>query len=394
MTIFKSNYSTYFEQIIEQMNDITDLFLNNQTKEMNDNIQQLEQILILNPNNIEAVKLLSKSVEKSLVHATSDHLQDYLKKNLGKGVRPTNTSSTTPLPTSTTAAAPTSTNPSQLNKDSHLTTSSITITGADALNNVNTSEGYGESKDEIGKFSNEEIKQILAQNDQLRGTVAQLRQRLAQVRVNSVNSTSHSSLYGTPKQRGGNGPPAITRTSKDSTVMNTGVVPDDTYSPTSTSNNIVQSPTTKRQFTEENTLQSELLANSLPPYTTALPEAVQLLLLTRLKSYLNQMIVGNPAIPIITSNEVVKALIIEEVIQQLYIDLFKIFEITLKNKKELEFIVNDNNSNEKQKELINQEYLERDPQLVVTLSDCIDQVFQYTHGKTYYYSSFICIFSC
>lgn len=363
MSVFKSNYTSYFEYIMEHLSDISEMFLSNQSKEMNDAIEQLEQIIMMNPNNIEAAKFLSKSLEKSLLQATSDHLQDFLRKQTTssggrtmKGSMQSHVVNPVPKDLATISSA----NP--------VPTATATSAPADP--------GYSESKNETSKYTNEEIKQILAQNESLRGTVAQLRQRLAQVRVSSVNAAAHSPLYGSPKPKGTTLgaasplPPSSSGKGVDDISMKAGL------------KGINREGDGGGEPTPSGTSQRILSLEELgimPPATAAtLPESIQLLAIARLKNYLTQIISGNPALPLITSNEILKALILEEVIQQVLPSFLQFFEIALKAKKDLQFLFQ---SPELQQELITQEYLERDPQLILTLTEVIDETFQITHGK-------------
>jgi hypothetical protein len=122
---------------------------------------------------------------------------------------------------------------------------------------------------------------------------------------------------------------------------------------------------------------------------TSLPEAIRLLLINRLKLYLTQLISGNPALPMITGNEIIKAMIIEEVIQQTHSSLSTVFEIILKSKKEFDVLFN-TFANNKKDSMINQEYLEENPIIATQLAEQIDELFQYSQGKLFSYLSLVC----
>ena len=403
MTLFKSNYSQFIEEILERLNDISELFVDNHHKEMQEAINQLEQILLLNPKNIEAVKSLTKSIEKSLMSATTENLQDFLKKNVkqlksaGSNLsmnQQQQSAATTALAAPNNLATPV---PSNLS-------SSGNFAGGNSINGDGYSEAKGESMAPTGsnKYSEEDIKAILAQNENLRSTVAQLRQRLAQVRVQSVNAIEkpHSSLYGNPKASKGS-PAAVnvatlnnnntpnrealmrkqnqqfSGTDYSISYNNNGNAPDsqqpqdgveDTNSNSQSYSNALSSPSAKEIYNPDSSK-----ALSLP--TPKIPESLQLMLLNRLRMYLSQIIGGNPAIPVISSNEILKSMIIEEVIQQTHHNIQHIYELFIKSDKEFEFIFEDPDA-------ITNEFLEENPTLVLKLSESMDTTFHFSHGKS------------
>jgi hypothetical protein len=197
-TIFKSNYSSLSDYIIEQFNSISTLFMNNQYKEMNEQIIKLEEILLLNPNNIEAVYSLSKSIEKSLIHATSNHLSnDFLKKNINtlsvtKLKKDAVGGSTASMNGAALPSSPSSVTP-PMNSNFKEAQPTAMVSGevggqkpgqlpSQMNGNSGAGDGFSEAKtDNVNSFSEDEIKQILLQNENLKSTVTQLRQRLAQV---------------------------------------------------------------------------------------------------------------------------------------------------------------------------------------------------------------------
>ena len=297
MTVFKSHYTAYFEHIMEQLSDISDLFLNNRYKEMNDAIQQLEQINVLKPTNLEAARELSKSIEASLLHATSYQLKDFLKRQMsGKGMK------------SSLASA---------FKDNTTAT-------------VASEVGYGESKQDSLKYTNEEVKQILAINENLRETVAQLRQRLAQVRTNSVNTPTHSPLYGSPKLKAANKAAMTGAAATVAAASTPELKSSKEFKSVSRDRSMSPPRLPSRNSMDEPAITAE------GKYVPLIPEAIQLLVISRLKSYLRQLIGGNPALPMISSNEVLLGLIIEQIIEEVHDQLFQIFEIVLKKRFQID----------------------------------------------------------
>jgi hypothetical protein len=438
LAVFKSNYSHYIEDILERVTDISELFLNNQTKEMNEQIHQLEDILLLDPKNIEAVKSLSKSIEKSLMTATSENVGNFLKKNIHQ----MRTSGSNPPslhhPTATSVGAPAVPVPAfaggQQQHQQQLQVPPPSAAGAAAANG----EGFSESKAvdvaSAPKYSDEEIHQLMVQNEQLRSTVTQLRQRLAQVRVSSVNNTTPaaaekqpSTLYGkrgpsnshfnvatlnnnnTPNrdQHGGAGGAGLmtkkqfsTSSAQDGSAS--GLDDNISYSQQLSSNAAVIPPShqdldhgnnnnnnhngynyTGETFANIYNADSTVVTTSA---NTTLPESIQALLLARMRLYINQIISGNPAVPMISSNEVLKSMVVEEIIQQMQNSINHVYELYLKTMTEFEFIFNSDTS--KPVNTIDQDYLEKYPDLVVRLSETMDQTFQFSQGE-----SFLLVFS-
>jgi hypothetical protein len=114
---------------------------------------------------------------------------------------------------------------------------------------------------------------------------------------------------------------------------------------------------------------------------TSLPESVRLLLINRLNLYLTQLISGNPALPMITGNEIIKAMIVEEVIQQTHSSLSTVLEIMLKSRREFDVFFTSSSSENKKESIITQEYLEENPILATQLAEQVDELFQYSQGK-------------
>jgi hypothetical protein len=424
LAVFKSNYSHYIEDILERVTDISELFLNNQTKEMNEQIHQLEDILLLDPKNIEAVKSLSKSIEKSLMTATSENVGNFLKKNIHQMPPSVH------HPNATSVGAPAVPVPSfaggqQLQQQ-------LPPQSSAAANG----EGFSESKAadnnnnvaSAPKYSDEEIQQLVVQNEQLRSTVTQLRQRLAQVRVSSVNNTtaaekqppSHSTLYGkrgtsnshfnmatlnnnnTPNRDQHGGLMTKKQLSTNSAQDGSASVLDDniSYSQQVSSNAAVIPPShqdldhgsNNNNNTNGYNYTGETFANIYNPDSTVvttsanttLPESIQALLLARMRLYINQIISGNPAVPMISSNEVLKSMVVEEIIQQMNNSINHVYELYLKTMIEFEFIFNSDTS--KPVNTIDQDYLEKYPDLVVRLSETMDQTFQFSQGELFFFS--------
>lgn len=297
-------------------------------EEMQDAIKRLEQMVLLNPTNIEAAKLLSQSLEKALFAATTNRFQEQIKINAAKL--------------------------NNLNRNAHGMGLKDTQSNA-------PDAGYAEAKQEATanqtKYNPEDIQQLLSQNENLRTTVTQLRQKLAQYKQAQDRTAGHSSLYGTPKNK---------------------VPKDDASHPNSRGkgksdfatdaggdgggNNGTSSNNFHNEFQEEAT------------HINNLPDILQAIILSRLKLHISQLIAGNGYYQTISSNVELLAVIVEEVINQVSTSIFHIFEIHLKTKPELAAI-----QEAKEKNMINEEFLDSNRDSLALIFEQVDQIFRFTH---------------
>jgi hypothetical protein len=329
-SLFKNNCFEYIQFFIEHLQTISELFVEGKNEEMQDAIKRLEQMVLLNPTNIEAAKLLSQSLEKALFAATTNRFQEQIKINAAKL--------------------------NNLNRNAH------SIGLKDTQSNA-PDGGYAEAKQEATanqtKYNPEDIQQLLSQNENLRTTVTQLRQKLAQFKQAQDRTAGHSSLYGTPKNK---------------------VPKDDASHPNSRGKGKSDFATDAggdgggNNGTSSNNFQNEFQEEAT--YINNLPDILQAIILSRLKLHISQLIAGNGYYQTISSNVELLAVIVEEVINQVSTSIFHIFEIHLKTKPELAAI-----QEAKEKNMINEEFLDSNRDSLALIFEQVDQIFRFTHGK-------------
>jgi hypothetical protein len=152
---FKTNYSSFQEFLLENLVEITRLFLDNQTQESEALLRTLENITIANPFNFEAVQYLNQSLEKAFFSATAFHFQHTLQKEISNRYVCADSHDL------------------RSNRQFSIFRSGKIILDSDHLNH--------QFQDSALKDQKEELRTLVQQNEALKQSVSQLREQLLQV---------------------------------------------------------------------------------------------------------------------------------------------------------------------------------------------------------------------
>ena len=136
---YKAQQNDYNELILNNLIKVADGFLANGSQETFAQLDKMEYLMLLDPHNIQAANALANTLEKTLICSSASRFSEILKEEVNKKLK--------------------------LMKD------------------FSETDGYSESKGDIASSS--EYKSLQMQNESLRTTVAQLRQKLAQVTISN-----------------------------------------------------------------------------------------------------------------------------------------------------------------------------------------------------------------
>lgn len=143
---YKAQQAEYNDFILNNLITIADGFLSKGSAEIMTQLEKLEYVVLLDPHNIRAADALSATLEKTLLLSAVGKFSGIFKEEVQKRFK--------------------------------------------HMKEISDSDGFNESKSDI--TTGPEVKALQTQNENLRATVTQLRQKLAQV---TLSTSLHPFIY-------------------------------------------------------------------------------------------------------------------------------------------------------------------------------------------------------